>query len=51
MKGRITRPEQGVQLELPEIGRLHIGMKANMAKNIQRRLIISYHPANTRKCL
>lgn len=27
MKGRITRPEQGVQLELPEIGRLHIGMK------------------------
>ena len=28
MKGRITRPEQGVQLELPEIGRLHIGMKA-----------------------
>ena len=28
MKGRITRPEQGVQLELPEIGRLRIGMKA-----------------------
>lgn len=28
MKGRITRPEQGAQLALPEIGRLHIGMKA-----------------------
>ena len=28
MKGRITRPELGVQLELPEIGRLHIGMKS-----------------------
>ena len=28
MKGRITRSEQGVQLELPEIGRLRIGMKA-----------------------
>ena len=28
MKGRITRPEQGIQLELPEIGRLRIGMKA-----------------------
>lgn len=27
MKGRIARPEQAVQLELPEIGRLHIGMK------------------------
>lgn len=27
MKGRITRPEQGAQLALPEIGRLHIGMK------------------------
>lgn len=27
MKGRISRPEQGVQLELPEIGRLHIGKK------------------------
>lgn len=27
MKGRIARPEQATQLELPEIGRLHIGMK------------------------
>lgn len=27
MKGRIARPEQANQLELPEIGRLHIGMK------------------------
>ena len=27
MNGRIIRPEQGAQLELPEIGRLHIGMK------------------------
>lgn len=27
MKGRIIRPEQGAQLELPEVGRLHIGMK------------------------
>lgn len=25
--GRIIRPEQGAMLELPEIGRLHIGMK------------------------
>nr|DAM99131.1 MAG TPA: hypothetical protein [Caudoviricetes sp.] len=27
MTGRIVRPEQTAQLELPEIGRLHIGMK------------------------
>lgn len=27
MTGRIVRPEQAAQLELPEIGRLHIGMK------------------------
>lgn len=27
MGGRIVRPDQGATLELPEIGRLHIGMK------------------------
>lgn len=28
MKGRIIRPDMGAQLELPEIGRLHIGIKS-----------------------